>query len=103
MRLLTLVLLLWVSLVSIARADVIFDDRPPPRRYPRPRYPVDLPVAPPVPPPVVIPVLDEDWHPNIEPDPETTPEEAGFAIVLIASTIIALSIREARRSERRTA
>lgn len=100
MRLLAVALLLWMSLVSLARADVIFDNDPPRYRYPRPRYPVDLPAAPPAPPPVVEPA-DEEWHPNIEPNPETTPEEAGFAIVLIAGVVLVLGVRESRRSERR--
>lgn len=98
MRLLAVVLLLWVSIVSIARADVIFDDDPPRYRRPRPRYPVaDLPVAPPAPPPVVVPT-DEEWHPNAEPDSENTPGEAGAALALIALFVAALSVREARRS-----
>jgi hypothetical protein len=102
MRLLTVVLLLWISLVSIARADVIFDDGPP-RRYPRPRYPVDLPIAPPVPPPVAVPAADEDWHPNIEPDSETTPDGSEFVILAILFVATASYAVRDRRSDRRPA
>lgn len=106
MRLLVAAALLWISLVSIARADVIFPgDEGLPRRRRWPAYEppvVEQPTNPPAPPPVVVPVVDEEWHPNIEPDLDVPSEEAGFAIALIACVILVLGVREAR-SERRPA
>ncbi len=102
MRLIISTLLFWLLLSSTAPADVIFPGDPP-RSRPRPRYPVDLPL---VPRPVVVPADDDPLDPSIEPDPETTPEEAGFAIVAIGLFVAALSVRESSRggqSERRPA
>ena len=51
------------------------------------------------------PVEDEEWHPNIEIDPNepATPEEVGFVAALVAAAVLLVSVRESQRSERRPA
>lgn len=98
MRLLVAAALLWISLVSIARADVIFPgDEGLPRRRRWPAYEppaVEQPTNPPAPPPIAEPVADDA--------PDVPPEEAGMALLFIAGAVVVLSVREAR-SERRPA
>jgi hypothetical protein len=98
MRLIIATVFFWLCFVSAVSADVIFDkDLFPRRTTPRPPRRVEVPL-PKAPEPIADP---ESWHPNAEPDPTvepgTTPEEAGFAIVIVGAVIVGLSVRESRR------
>lgn len=102
MRLIIATVLFWLCFVSAASADVIFDKELFPYRPAGPRRRVEVPLPSP-PAPIAEP---ESWHPNAEPDPTvepgTTPEEAGFAIVIVATAVVLLSIREKRRTQWKT-
>lgn len=98
MRSIVIALLLWLSLTSVVGADVIFNDDPPRRRRPR-YYPATEEPTTPAP----APDTEESWHPNIEQGPETPPEDAAFALAIIVGCFIVFGVRDARRSERRTA
>lgn len=107
MRLLIATVVFWLLMVSTVSADIIFPNQPPRSRWRPPSRPIpeSTPEEPlpssgvpgadkfPVPPPIVVPA------------PDTTPEEAGFAIVAVGLVVVVLSVREsraARRPSRRT-
>lgn len=98
MRLVLVAAALWALMLMTASADVLPSDDLPFRRYPA-SPPVRRPVV-----PRPAPVEDEE-HPNIEIDPNepATPEEVGFVAALVAAAVLAVSVREGRRSERRPA
>ena len=99
MRLAFITVALWALMLTTASADVLPSDD-----LPFPRYPAGPPVRRPIV-PRPAPVEDEEWHPNIEIDPNepATPEEVGFVAALVAAAVLLVSVRESQRSERRPA